>query len=215
MILWTIQSADWWNKLQTDGSIVGDLSYVEADYVDAGIGEYFLDELQPAYEWLIEQMKQKLPDPPPNPNAYPLWAWYRWYYKTRKAPDLRYFRFHSSAGNNVRIRFEIDDRLVLLTDLESWERILDNRIIRPYNEEYEKEYDEYDEDEDIEPIPFTEEEKLKSWNLVYEFGYFGNPIENTATQATFWEIRLDQVKEVKEFTAIHIGRGYEKKWIDA
>ena len=58
--------------------------------------------------------------------------------------------------------------------------------------------DEDDEDLDSELPSYTEEEKRKSWNQIFELD-FSCPLEEARIQATFWELKLEQVKEVKEF----------------
>ena len=58
----------------------------------------------------------------------------------------------------------------------------------------------YEDDEDLDSeLPsYTEEEKRKSWNQIFELD-FSCPLEEARIQATFWELKLEQVKEVKEF----------------
>ena len=58
----------------------------------------------------------------------------------------------------------------------------------------------YEDDEDLDSeLPsYTEEEKRQSWNQIFELD-FSCPLEEAVIQATFWELKLEQVKEVKEF----------------
>ena len=53
--------------------------------------------------------------------------------------------------------------------------------------------DEDDEDLDSELPAYTEEEKRKSWNYIFELD-FSCPLEEARIQATFWELKLEQVK---------------------
>ena len=58
----------------------------------------------------------------------------------------------------------------------------------------------YEDDEDLDSeLPsYTEEEKRKSWNQIFDLD-FSCPLEEAVIQATFWELKLEQVKEVKEY----------------
>lgn len=189
MILWTLQPFSWWTILKENGKITADLAKIESDP-----NAFYEDRYNYAYGWLVEEMKQRLPVPRPYPSAYPIWAWYQWDGVKRKAPDLRTVRHCEDVQQNVRIKFEIDDKLVLLSDYVSWHYILyDVLITRP-----DEESDEDDEDLDSELPSYTEEEKRKSWNQIFELD-FSCPLEEAIIQATFWELKLEQVKEVKEF----------------
>jgi len=184
MILWTIQPFSWWTSLKENGRITVDLATIESDPI-----AFYEDEFKRAYDWLVEEMKQRLPVPRPYPSAYPIWAWYQWHGVKRKAPDLRTMRHREDVYHDVRIKFEIDDKLVLLSDFESWHYILNDFIIRPEEENF---------DTEDEVLPFTEEEKVKSWNHIFDLD-FSCPLEEAIIQATFWELKLEQVKEVKEY----------------
>jgi hypothetical protein len=183
MILWTIKPFSWWTSLKENGRITGDLAKIKSDP-----NNFYEDQFQQAYGWMIEQMKQRLPVQPPNPSAYPIWAWYQRSNAKKRRPDLRSYR-HKAYGHHTRIKFEIDDKLVLLSDFETWHYILNDFIIRPEEENF---------DTEDEVLPFTEEEKVKSWDHIFDLD-FSCPLEEAVIQATFWELKLEQVKEVKEF----------------
>jgi hypothetical protein len=54
---------------------------------------------------------------------------------------------------------------------------------------------------DSELPSYTEEEKRKNWNHIFELD-FSCPLEKATIQATFWELKLEEVKEVKEYGKI-------------
>jgi hypothetical protein len=194
MILWTLQPLFWWEKLQKEGSITGSL-----DLIEESMKDFYDDNLIPSYDWLVSKMKEKLPVQPPNPGAYPVWAWYQWWHVKKRVPDLRHYRF-CPGGSQVRLKIEINNELVLLSDFITWHAVLNNEIIRP-EPQTEEEWERID--IEIEGEDYSTEEKEDSWNVIFDLSYNG-PIEEQQIQATFWELKLDQVKEVKQFTTVPV-----------
>ena len=180
MIIWTLQPKSWWDILNSQGFINLDRdkflteSTEEAEF----IREYYLK----SYDWMVEQMKLRISGYSSSQSLLPLWGWYQWDSSKKKTPDLRHYR---NLKNHVRIEFEIDESLVLLSDFETWHFVLNNWMLR--NDELDRE----------EP-KFSDEEKIKSWDQIFDLEFFG-PRDTRCIQATFWELRIDQVRKVKEF----------------
>jgi hypothetical protein len=179
MILYTIQSQSWYDSLKDKKVIISyrEENLSEYDENDKKLRDFF----KLSYDWMSEQMRLRLPEYPSSHLLWPLWAWYQWDSVTKKVPDLRCYRH---LKNYVRIEFEIDDSLVLLSEFEAWHYVLNDWMLKN---------DEHDGDENPD-----EEDKRKSWNNIFDLSFLG-PKDCNAIQATFWELNINQVKKVKEF----------------
>ena len=155
-------------------------------------------EFKSAYNWMAKQMKLRVGDPPAGVK-YPIWAWHTLYWKHQK-PDLRRMEFRYYDDDQVCIELEIPDYDVLLSDEEQWHIVLNNGY-------YGNSTNEVDADIEYEwfkSLPQDEQKcvKEKSWEKIFEIY---PPIDTDwetrgmFVQATFWELRLDQVIGVRYF----------------
>ena len=114
MKLWTLQPVEVYDSIMKDGAYrcKPELSecLTEMNFYDA-------------YDWLVEQMKEKIGQPPQNVK-YPVWAWHTTYGKHKK-PDLRRMDFRSKEPM-VCLEIEKPDNEVLLSDEENWHFVLSN-----------------------------------------------------------------------------------------
>ena len=110
MTLWTIQSLQAWEELQTRGVLRASTENVsEAAWL-------------PAYRWMTQQMRSRIGFPP-GKDCRPIWSWYRWHGLERK-PDLR-CRGHLSKGEKgVRLELDFPAQRVLLSDFSLWHYVL-------------------------------------------------------------------------------------------
>lgn len=198
MILWSIQSAKAWKELQSSGILHSNARYA-------------LDGFAPAYEWMGEQMDKRLPVQRPAADALPLWAWYQYNGAQKRKPDLRRAGHLPHGERGVRIEFEIDDNLVLLSDFDLWHYVL-NYWYLPVST---------DRAEDFEtrlarlglsfyttkPLsnPVLDEEIKASWNRIFDLEWaeadISAPRAQKSIQATFWELPLQSVSQADEFVA--------------
>lgn len=198
MILWTIQAIPAWEKLQKCGV----LRLTNPDYLE----ETFLS----AYRWMADQMKIRLRFKPSR-EMFPLWAWSQWEGEARRKPDLRSTGHLPKGNQGVRIEFEHPDDAVLLSDFELWHYAL-NYWYLPSSvadgEAFEAELAE-------QGLSFYESKPLpacayhrriqKSWERIFDLNWWEedlvSPPAEKSIQGTFWELRLNQVKDAKFFTA--------------
>lgn len=191
MILWTIHKIQFWEKLQEKRILHGD-------------GRRIWHCFREPYRWMIRQMRKRLPNCPPGCN-YPLWAWYQFDGVRRKRPDLRSVGHSMKNTRMVRIEFEIDKHEALLSNLLSWSAVLNNYYCCENEEDMEEfemeiERDGFS-DTPRRDLPVQYKERIeKSWERIFDLN-IGEPIEEKVIQATFWELRLDMVRNVKEFNA--------------
>jgi hypothetical protein len=197
MILWTIQSKEAWETIQRTGLLRAEPGFVSRDFISA-------------YEWMAKQMEIRIE---PSKGCLPLWSWYQWESERKKKPDLRFGGHLPKGDHGVRIEFKIEDNKVVLSDFHLWHYVL-NYWYLPATEDddntFEAELNEHG-------LSFYETKPLKhadfhkrivdSWNRVFDLNWAdpGESItfrrEKKSIQATFWKLRLEQVRKVQPFTA--------------
>lgn len=187
MILWTSQEEAVYNELLKTGVYRCDLNLSP------------MRDCRKQYDWLVRQMKQRI-GPPPEQVTYPVWALYQQDGKHRK-PDLRRERwaFGCNGERFACLEIEIPDRDILLSDFDYWCIILNNGLLSDTEQEdrcLETQY---------EALSPSEKRRMKekNWERVFDL----SPLDNEwmrkgyDIQATFWELRLEQVRDVRFFRA--------------
>ena len=187
MILWTSQEEAVYNKLLKTGVYRCDFNLSS------------MRDCRKQYDWLVRQTKQRI-GPPPEQVTYPVWAIYQQSDKHRK-PDLRRERWEFGCDGErfACIEIEIPDRDVLLSDFDAWCIILSDFLISDTEQEdrcLEAQY---------EALSPSEKRRMKEKNRERVFDL--SPLNNGwarrgyEIQATFWELRLEQVRDVRFFRA--------------
>jgi hypothetical protein len=155
------------------------------------------DEFRRSYDWLAEQMKRRVGDPPDG-VTYPIWAWHTLDGKPAKV-DLRRTEFNNYRGENCILTVEIPDEQVLLSDEENWHYVLNDWYLSEDNSEAEHEKTElwFDSLSPSERL----EVKQNSWERIFNVDTFENEWRRSGcfVQATFWELRMEQVISARRF----------------
>jgi hypothetical protein len=174
MILWTIQHEIAFEKMITTGVLRTDSDHLLFD-----------GDLVTAYRWMAEQMRIRI-GAPPEGVEFSVWAWYQWEGK-RKRPDMRTHGLWGEKGTPiVLLTLDVPDDKVLLSDFDYWHCVLnDCEIIFPYSE----------------TACYTEEEKRKSWENIFDIScsFVDNKETSLSTQATLWEIKREWVIKAEHF----------------
>ena len=187
MILWTCQEEAVYNELLKTGVYRCDINLSS------------MKDCCEKYDWLVRQMKQRI-GPPPEQVTYPVWAIYQQRDKHRN-PGLRRERWEFGCDGErfACIEIEIPDRDVLLSDFDAWCIILSDFLISDTEQEdrcLEAQY---------EALSPSEKRRMKEKNRERVFDL--SPLNNGwarrgyEIQATFWELRLEQVRDVRFFRA--------------
>jgi len=92
--VWTIQSVETWERLQTSGWLYAD-------------GRRIPPEFRFAYRWMRQQMRSRIPS---YGGRYPWWGW------ARPKPDLRRAGHLPRGTRGVRLELELSDEEVLPSD---------------------------------------------------------------------------------------------------
>ncbi|MDR1339059.1 MAG: DUF3841 domain-containing protein [Prevotellaceae bacterium] len=192
MLLWSLQPELLFEKLQKEQIIRCNPAQSEL-VTEFGFG--------PSYDWLAEQMALRV-GPPPEGVKYPIWAWHTLDWRHKK-PDLRRAECRNYTGNQVCIELEIPDKDVLLSNEDMWYIVLNNGYYGDYSDYYDD--SDYEREEKwFDNLPPDEQirVKRKSWERIFDVT---PPRENEwdshgkYVQATFWELRMDQVIEARHF----------------
>ena len=196
MRLWTIQHPEVYTILQQRGVYYAD-------------GRRVTRWFRPAYRWMVEQMKSRLPD---YSGRYPIWAWH-----TPK-PDMRMSSYRDPVGEPcVRLALKIPDeeasRRVLLSGFDHWGwHALNNWYLWLSDEEYEWWGNLAGEHRHEAKVPQHLQEMIRrSWERIFDLEALDEAARldpevyaPLRVQATFEEIRLDEVVRVEHFRAIDI-----------
>ena len=106
MNLWTFQSEETWQELQSE----------EVLRIGPFNGDRLLDN------WMAEQLSMRVGSPPEG-AAYPVWGWYQQGARRRPEPDTPGPNFYTYADRFVRLEVNIPDCAVLLSSFHLWENI--------------------------------------------------------------------------------------------
>ena len=193
MTLWTIQPLCLYKNLLARGIL-------HCDPEKEGFWGLDYDEFRNAYDWIAEQMKLRIGLPPKGVH-YPFWAW-ALIDGVSKKPDLRRIEFNNYVGENVIMELEVPDNDVLLSDEVNWHYVLNDWYLHDVNDE-EGKWEENDAWFDNLPSDVKESVKRNSWEKIFDKDETDNDWD--FVQATFWELRVEQVKNIRKFT----GRGKE------
>lgn len=188
MTLWTIQPEEVYQQIQKTGIYRCDFKKSQ------------MTDLREQYDWLVQEMKARIGEPPEG-VFYPVWAWYMWE-GARKKPDLRRERWGNGwiGDRFVCMEIEIPDDKLVLSDFDSWSIILLNGLLTDTEEEekiLEKAYEAM-------PPEAQREFKYQNWKNVFDLSYVENGWihKGDSIQATFWELRKENIRKVWFFTSV-------------
>lgn len=188
--LWTFQPFDIYRQLQEEGRYICDPTKSNFQ---------INDKWHQAYTWLIEQMIFKI-GPSPSDIKCPIWAWHTLNWEHRK-PDLRKERFNYGKKGEIYalIEAEIPENDVLLSDFHQWHFVLNDSLLDD-SQNYE-EWMSIHTQFDLLPPNEQSEIKRQSWNLIFDTTPIDTPwrLNGRDIQATFWELKKDQIKSIKHF----------------
>lgn len=187
MRLWSIQPLAVWEKLQKTATLNNNATYAQQDFL-------------PAYRWMTAQMQQRI-GPAPFKEALPFWAWFQAYGLKKAKPDLRRSGHLPGGRKGVRLQLEIPAEQVLLSDFELWHYVLNNWYLpisladgELFERKRKKQW-------------ITEQKTViqESWQRIFDLDFavaeISDVYEKKSLQATFWELKLENVIDVQLFVA--------------
>lgn len=187
--LWTIQPAEVYDYTQKNGS------YRCLPAKCPNMEDFLIP-----YQWLTRKMTEKMGSPPQG-IEYPVWAWHT-YAKKRKKPDLRRGGHAEQGLQCVCMEIEVPDDQVVLSDFSAWHFVLNDAYLNP--DCFDTETSDRD-DAWLDTLP--EEERAKAiWesrDAVFLIQYKNDDWLGWGEyiQATFWELKAEQIRKVQVFKA--------------
>jgi hypothetical protein len=174
MRLWSIQSEEIYELLKQNKTFWCDINKSEIASED---------DFKKAYNWMKNKMTKILDI---EKDVYPIWAWYK-YNGKNKQPDLRTSGYAQRGSKCVCLEIEIPDERVLLSDFDLWHIVLMDTFYCK-NEKDEEWFENLCREQKL-------IEKEKSWDRIF------NISNSDFVQATFFELKIEDVKKVKYFIA--------------
>lgn len=191
MILWTIHPAEIYNQIINNGYYHFDDKILE--------NKAWRNECPEAYAWLVSEMTKRI-GPPPKGITSPVWAWYI-HASRRKKPDLRKSEYGRKGESMVCLEIDIPDNAVVLSDEEAWHFVMNNQYLSnaTCEETYNMDISQFEEL----PEYKKHEAIISSWQNIFDIESFDNGFKATGrfVQATFWELKAEQIRKVQYFTA--------------
>jgi hypothetical protein len=168
-----------------------------------------------AYDWLCREMEERgLARPPgdrvPPDRIYPLWAWQQYLGPAKPKPDLRSseMKHWGSMERHVLLTLDVPDHEVLLHDYEAWHFPLNHWYLgtSKASNDFERRCKRAG-CPAFSEVPLRDaalrEELEASWRLIFDLKAIKRKTSGSADtqiiQATFWELRADQVVSAVEF----------------
>lgn len=142
-------------------------------------------QFRKAYDWLSNQMIQRICKPENPDIKYPVWAWYC-LRGLQKRPDLRWREFRNYPEPMVLLEIFVDDNVVVLSNEEYWCFGPLNHMSILFEDE---EWNAYDK------LPVKEKPKYMydTWQTIFLTENEDN------IQATFWQLPPTAVQNVWYF----------------
>lgn len=192
--LWTIQPLTIYEALLEKGEV----AVFESEFAKSDPKFLY------GYEWLIDQMKRRI-GPSPQANQYPMWAWFQWSNYNQNKPDMRKYCL-PKGEKNVRLTIEMDRKDVLLSDFELWHNVFWHQIPVIGDKDFLKTIPE----DDLPYLGYSEtafpdlsakhQNLIKdTWSNIFNLN-IAESWHTKSIQATFWSLRLSDVKKVEFFT---------------
>jgi hypothetical protein len=213
MRLWTMQTLPVLEELESTGLYRPDPDFVEKNRICA---EDFPPEEDPFYQsylWIADQMAERVP-PRPSPDSMPVWGWQQWNGTKQPKPDLRSTAHFMPGVKAVRLELELDHSRVLLSDFDLWfcpfsglylgRNLKEDQAFERAKKEAGVEANDVQARNLGLPVPLLNR-LHKSWEKVFDMKFY-RPGYNCGrkekvVQATFWEIREEDVVKKTLFTA--------------
>lgn len=193
MRLWTIQGIEIYKQLLRDG-----VAYCTKPAWS--VDENFMK----AYQWMADEMRQRIGEPPIKEIRYPMWAWYQ--YNSAKSKKPPRSSLNLQKGVTAYMEIEIPDNEVLLSSFMNWHNVLNQwpltnwKRINKKTDMLKKEagkslsFDDY-------PVEIQKEIE-ESWEAIFDLDRRDKEVgrthkRNRSIQATFWMLKPENVISVE------------------
>lgn len=163
------------------------------------------------YDWIAEQMRKRIGEPPFPEIRYPIWVWQQYHSSKASVPPMSPKEIHPCEKEAVMLELEVPDSKVLLSDLDLWILPLNSWAICGKREDklLYKELGEYEKIHskcyEMHEYPPTIRQKIiNTWERVFDLDTF-DPYQsvhirkNRSIQGTIWYLRKEWIKVAHVF----------------
>ena len=199
MKVYTIQTIDFYKELLQNGVV----------YCNRESG--WCKDCKVQYDWMAEQMRDRLGVPPLPDIKYPIWVWLQYTSRKKPKPPMSPKEIPDGQTEAVLLELEVPDNLVLLSDLDLWILPLNHWAINNRHEDRQlyKELAEYEKinGKCYEMHEYPEEIRRKiydSWERVFDLNIRDRYMvtsrrQNRAIQGTMWLLRKEWLQVAHVF----------------
>ena len=193
MKLWTIQTTEFYDTLKKNGVVYCDRE------------SWLCQEYRDMYDWMANEMRKRIGNPPNPEVRYPIWAWYQYHSRKKPKPPISPNVLDSDQEVGVMLEIEIPDDEVLLSDFDLWHVPLNGHPISDDMKLMHRfkafratlggscDFEDYPED--------LKHDIMITWSAVFDLRtklrqWMAKAMWNRSIQACFWELKLEQVVKV-------------------
>lgn len=166
---------------------------------------WMANECRVQYEWMAQQMRQRIGEPPLPQIKYPVWVWYQYLSKKRPVPPMSSKDIERGETQAVMMELEVPDIEVLLSNFSLWHSPLNygGLYLKREKRQYENELQKYEEllmkYRPLNEYPDEVQQILKTWERVFDLD-LRDPYQETrmrknqVIQGTIWLLRKEWVR---------------------
>lgn len=158
------------------------------------------------YDWMAEQMRKRIGEPPIPEIKYPVWVWRQYNSKKDPMPPMSPKEIPDGQKEAVMLEMDVPDNEVLLSDLNLWILPLNHWAINKkredkllykelgvYEEKHGKCYEMHEYPEEIRRKIFDSWERVFDLNIYDPYMITSKP-QNRSIQGTIWLLRKEWLK---------------------
>ena len=191
MRIWTSQEIGFYEDLMANG-----IAYCNK------VSDFAKDN-KFAYQWMAEQMKRRIGEPPLPEITLPVWAWYQYESKKKNKPPLSENAKTHPGQKEMMIEFDAPTENVLLSSfqlwhhpLNGWDLCVDKRTEKRIDEFFHADFN--DKPADIQKLI------VDSWDIIFDLNFRHKRLvtqhkKNRSIQATLWFIKKEWVISAVEY----------------
>lgn len=194
MKVYTIQTIGFYEELLRDG-----VAYCNRE-------SHWCRECRFQYDWMVEQMRKRIGEPPIPEIKYPVWVWQQYNSKKDSKPRMSPKEILKGENEAVMLELDVPDDAVLLSDLDLWISPLNGWEIcgkkesRQFDKEkaiYEKEHGKCHQISDWSPV--IRDKIVATWERIFDLDWIDSyqapsMRKSRSVQGTIWLLRKEWIK---------------------
>jgi len=199
MRIYTIQTVSFYDELLQEGIVC------------CNTQSWMCLEYRVQYDWMAEQMRKRIGNPPRPETKYPIWVWQQYISKKNPVPPMSSKDIEEGETEAVMLELEVPDNEVLLSDFSVWHLPLnhgavtykheDNKLVKELKD-YERQHKDCFRVQDYSPE--LQKKILKTWERVFDLDTCDPNIatakrRNRSIQGTIWLLRKEWLKTAHIF----------------